>query len=128
MYNLGRPYSDYPELVALHVKAGTYCGETNHSKEFPAKFLKSLAAEIKDKINNELGTILDQTGNKRPVQIIADKDTKKHRTRQLVCLTTVFPSANQLIQTLYIDHPLIRHHKAIYIADNILIYVKQFTN
>ena len=61
LYKLGRPFSYYTELVALHVKAGAYCGETNHRYEFPAKFLKSVAAEIRAKVMEELSTTLKQT-------------------------------------------------------------------
>ena len=126
LYSLGRPFTDYPELLALHVKAGTYCGETNHSRDFPAKYLVSVAAIIRQKIKDELANALKQTGHKRPVKVIADKDTKKHRTRQLICLTTLLPGAKELIQTLYIDHPLIRHHKTADVAENIVKSVKPF--
>ena len=62
----------------------------------------------------------------RPCKIIADKDTTKHRTRQLICLTTVFPEAKDFIQTLYIDHPLIKHHKTKDVAENIVTSVKEY--
>ena len=62
----------------------------------------------------------------RPCKIIADKDTTKHRTRQLICLTTVFPEAKDFIQTLYIDHPLIKHHKIKDVAENIVTSVKEY--
>ena len=76
---------------------------------------------IRKKVKKLLQETLAQTGIERPCKIIADKDTIKHRTRQLMCLTTVFPEAEDLIQTVYIDHPLVRHHKAEDIAENIAL-------
>ena len=62
---------------------------------------------------------MKQTGFKPPIKVIADKDTLKHRTRQLIALTSVFPGAEDLIQTLYIAHSLIKHHKGRDVAENI---------
>ena len=126
LYQKGRPFTDYPELVALHVKAGVYSGEINHSYKFASKFLESVASVVRQKIKKELSTTLKQTGHLRPVKIVADKDTRKHRTRQLVCLTTVFPGAKQFIQTIYCDHPLIKHHKTKDVADNLVKPAKEY--
>ena len=126
LYKMGRPYTDYPEMVALFVKNGVFMGDTNHSTEFPARFLKNVASVVRDKMSNVLKIKLKQTGHVRPCKIIADKDTSKHRTRQLICLTTVFPGAEDLIQTVFIDHPLIRHHKTQDVAENIVTFVKKF--
>ena len=78
------------------------------------------------KIKEVLKIKLPQTGFKRPVKVLADKDTTKHWTRQIVCLTTIFPDAEQLIQTLYIDHPLIKHHKVQDTAENIHDALKDY--
>ena len=126
LFKLGRPYTDYPEMVAVFVKNSVFMGDTNHSKIFPPHFLKSVANVIRKKVKKLLQETLAQTGIERPCKIIADKDTIKHRTRQLMCLTTVFPEAEDLIQTVYIDHPLVRHHKAEDIAENIVTSVKEF--
>ena len=126
LFKMGRPYTDYPEMVALFVKGGVFMGDTNHSTEYPAHFLKSVADVVRAKIKEVLNKPLKQTGHVRPCKVIADKDTTKHRTRQLICLTTVFPEAKDLIQTIYIDHPLIRHHKTEDVAENIVKSVKDF--
>ena len=73
-------------------------GDINHSTEFPANFLKSVASVVRSKIKETLSKKLKQTGHVRPCKIIADKDTTKHRTRQLICLTTIFPEAKEIIQ------------------------------
>ena len=80
---------------------------------------------IRKKVKKLLQETLAQTGIERPCKIIADKDTIKHRSRQLMFLTTVFPEAEDL-KTVYIDHPLVRHHKAEEIAENIVTSVKEF--
>lgn len=59
-------------------------------------------------------------------KIVADKDTTKHRTRQLVCLTTVFPESSEFIQTVYIDHPLIKEHRTQDVAQNVVTAVEKF--
>jgi hypothetical protein len=126
LYRKGRPFTDYPEQVALMVKGKVYMGNINHSKEFASKYLEHLAEVVRDEIKAMLNTVLPQTGFKRPVKIIADKDTTKHRTRQIVCLTTIFPEADELIQALYIDHPIVKHHAAKDTAENIFEAVKDY--
>ena len=119
LYKKGRPFSDYPETVAAIVAGGTFMGDTNHSTEFAANYLSSVATVVRDKIKEYLNTHLKQTGLKPPVKIVADKDTIKHRTRQIIALTTFFPDAEELIQTLYISHPLVKHHKGEDIAEHL---------
>ena len=50
LIKMGRPFTDYPELVTLFVKNGVYMGDKNHSAAFPAKFLKSVASVVREKI------------------------------------------------------------------------------
>ena len=53
LFKKGRPFSDYPELVAAIVAGGTFMGETNYSKEFPRHFLNSVAHVVKEKIKSQ---------------------------------------------------------------------------
>ena len=126
LYQKGRPYTDYPEQVAMMVKGKVYMGNINHSTEFPSDYLEHLAAVVKEEIIQMFDEILPQTGFRRPVKIVADKDTAKHRTRQAVCLTTIIPEAEELIQTLYIDHPVSKHHTAKDTAENIHSAINPF--
>ena len=126
LFKKGRPFTDYPEMVALMVKSDVFMGNINHSAEFPAHFISSVAYVVRKKIHQMLNRPLEQTHHVRPCKIVADKDTLKHRTRQLVCLTTVFPEASDFIQTVYIDHPLIKEHKTQDVAQNVVTAVKQF--
>ena len=73
-----------------------------------------------------LNTKLEQTQHVRPCKVVADKDTLKHRTRQLVCVTTVFPEASEFIQTVYLDHPLIKEHRTKDVAQNVVYAVEKF--
>ena len=113
-------------MVALFVRGNVFMGDINHSKQFPEKFLSSVATVVREKIKEMLNTKLKQTGHVRPCKIVADKDTTKHRTRQLICLTTVFPEADDFIQTVYVSHPLIRYHKTEDVAQNVVRSVKEY--
>lgn len=114
-YQKGRPYTDYPEQVAMMVKGKVFMGNINHSTEFPSDYLEHLAAVVKEEIIKMFGGIF-----------VADKDTAKHRTRQAVCLTTIIPEAEELIQTLYIGHPVSKHHTAKDTAENIHSAINPF--
>ena len=50
LIKMGRPFTDYPELV----KNGVYMGDKNHSEHFPANFLKSVASVVRGKIKETL--------------------------------------------------------------------------
>ena len=76
-------------------------GDTNHSTEFPSQFLEHFAEVVRQDVKDELDKVMPQIGFRRPVKIIADKDTTKHRTKQVVCILSVFPNANELIQNIY---------------------------
>ena len=101
-------------------------GDINHSTEFAANFLDSVAHIVREKIKEYLKSPLDQTGFKPPIKIVADKDTIKHRTRQIIALTTFFPDANDLIQTLYVSHPIVKHHKGQDVADHIHTNLEEY--
>ena len=44
---------------------------------------------------------MPQTGFIRPVKIIADKDTTKHRTKQVVCIVTFVTSKTGLCRKIH---------------------------
>ena len=66
----------------MMVKGKIYIGDINHSKNVAAEFLEHLAAECREEIKVMFDEVLPQTGFRRPVKIVAEKDTTKHRTRQ----------------------------------------------
>ena len=57
---------------------------------------------------------------------MADKDTYKHRTRQIIALITVFPEAEDFIQHVHIAHPVVTQHSGKDIAENLNNEVKEF--
>ena len=122
----GRPFSDYPELVATIVKGDTFMGDINHSAEFPSKFLKTVSEIVRSKIKEYLMTDMSQTGFKPPIKIVADKDTYKYRTRQIIALISVFPQAQDLIQHIYIAHPVIKKLSGKDTAENIYHSLKDY--
>ena len=81
IFKKGRPFTDYPEMVALMVKNDVFMGDINHSAEFPTHFISSVAIVVRKKIHEMLDRPLEQTHHVRPCKIVADKDTLKHRTR-----------------------------------------------
>ena len=54
LYKKGRPFSDYPDLVATIVQGSTFMGDINHSDKFPRAFLKSVASVVKQTIKKYL--------------------------------------------------------------------------
>ena len=50
LFRRGRPFTDYPNMVILFVKSNIFMGDTNHSAEFPAKFISSVAEVVRSKM------------------------------------------------------------------------------
>ena len=75
LYKKGRPFTDYPELVATIVQGSTFMGDLNHSDKFPRAFLKSVASLVKQRIKKYLKKDPKSTGFKPPVKIGSHKDT-----------------------------------------------------
>ncbi|CAB4032571.1 Hypothetical predicted protein [Paramuricea clavata] len=119
LYKTARPYSEYEQLVTLESHNGCDMGNINHSRKFPAQILPFIADETKARVKKFLCTPLVQTGFLPPVKVIADKDTKKHRTRQVVLLVTIVPDAAELIQYIYLDHPIVKKHTGKDVAASI---------
>ena len=78
-------------------------------------------AKVKEYIKSDM----DQTGFKPPVKLVADKDTYKHRTRQIIALITVFPQADDFIY-VSVAHPIVTKHSGREVAENLHETVKDF--
>lgn len=59
---MGRPDTDYPLLVQMSVANGSDMGDINHSKAFVTKFIPSLAAAVRRRWTEMLGTPMVATG------------------------------------------------------------------
>ena len=116
----GRPDSDLPDLISLLVSMGVDLGDINHSQVFVAKFLKSLAEVHRRRIQTYLSTRLEATGAKPPVNVIADKGTHHHITRQAIGTVTLVPGSKKgLIQALFIAMPKCPRGTGEYMSGNI---------
>ena len=114
-----RPYSEYEECVLTSVLNGCDMGEINHSEWFARQFTPFIAMEIRARLKKYLNTIQIQTGFRPPVNIIADKDTRKHRTRQIVMVMIIVPDSDELIQVIYLGHPIVKLHTGPDIAKSV---------
>lgn len=65
------------------------------------KYRKAVAETVKDKVTNFFTTPLLQTGFPPVMNILADKATWKHCTRQFVAAIAMVPDAPTLLQTVY---------------------------
>ena len=121
----GRPYADYPDLIATDVLNGSYCGTINHSEKFPPAVLPYFAVAIKLKKVKFLTRPLIQTSFRVTIKIVADKDTRKHRTRQLVLFITIVPDSPNLIQPIYLGHPVVSDHTGPGVASNLIAVIEK---
>ena len=53
------------------------------------------------------------------MNVVADKATWKHRTRQFVMAITMVPDAPELLQTIYLGLPVVKRHCGMDIAESI---------
>ena len=105
LLRMGRPDTDYTTLIYINKKNGGDIGDINHSFNFVPKFLVSLSAAVQNRIHTHLSTRLLATGCLPPVNVLLDKFTHQHVTRQLVGVTTIVPDSPNLIQALYLGAP-----------------------
>lgn len=98
---------------------GVDLGEINHSLQFPRGFLPFVAMKVKSRLNKFLSTRLPQTGHRPALNVLADKATSKHRTKQFVGVAMVVPDAEDLVQVALLGHPIVKGHHGVDIADNI---------
>ena len=77
-------YASYEHRVlACSLMPGTYMGDTNHSRKFVPEFLKTMAVVLQKRFIDYLRKWDDLLGFPIPVSITADKDTNRHRSRQV---------------------------------------------
>ena len=124
-YQKARPLSDYGDLIAVNVQGEIDMGNINHSEYFARKFLPCVANVVQNKVKF-LSNLMTQTEFKSPVKIIAHKDTCKHRTRQLVSGLIVVSDADDLIQPIYLGHPVVRIHTGKGVRESIVSVVDEY--
>ena len=87
-------------VTALHMMPGTYVGEINHSKAFPPVFVRTMRDVLLESLCTYLDAQKDYLGFIVPISVTADKDTSKHRARQV----SSFQSFNQFLRSVWITH------------------------
>ena len=100
LHNIGKPLSNYQEIVATIVTGKT------------SLFLESMANVVRENITEYLKTWLEHKVFKQPVKIAAGKKTIKHRIRKIIALTTFYPKTEKNIKMLYIACTVILLHKS----------------
>ena len=120
MYKHDQAFSTFMEELLLAHKNGVDVGNINRSKEFPLLSLKSVYETCKTKMVNYLSMALPSTGHPPHINIIADKATYKHRTRQFVALTTITPGCPQFVHSVFLDAPPVKCHDVPGVTESII--------
>lgn len=71
-------------VLTLHLTPGTVIGTQNHSRNFPPDMVRTMFDELRQDLVDHLGTLEKRLGFAVPFSITADKDTSKHRSRQVI--------------------------------------------
>lgn len=126
LYYKGRPYVDFEDEIALNIQNGCDMGDINHSIAFAKKFLSYVSIAVRNRLKVFLNDRLVQTGFQPPLKIIADKATWKHRTRQFIMAITIVPDSDELIQALFLGHPVVKTHNGQGVADSIVSCIAEY--
>ena len=119
LLKLGRPDTDFTPLIYLHHVNCADIGEINHSPNFIPKFLSHVSQAVSENLKSHLGTRLVQTGQKAPVNILADKATWQHETRQGVGIVTIVPDSEQPLQGFVLGFPVVKSHTGQGVTENL---------
>ena len=83
-------------------------------------FCKSISQVLRGRFQTFLSSPLVATDSLPPVNIIKDKFTYHHWTRQLVGLVTLSPGSKQLIKAVFLAAPKCPKGDGEYLKDNIV--------
>ena len=85
--NLISSYRSFEKsIVVASLMPGTSVGDKNHSRAFPPQFIRTMNDVLRQSLQDYISGQRDHLGFKLPFSITADKDTSKHRSRQVSCL------------------------------------------
>ena len=120
LYLKGRPYTDYENDILVQRFNGSIVGELNHSRKFPAAFRPFVNKAVARRVREFISRRIPQTRHLPAVNIIADKATYKHNTRQfLSCVVSVVPGAEELLQVISFGQPIVKGHTGVELAKDI---------
>ena len=95
-------------------------GQVNHSERFIRQLLNPCYSELLKRLRIHLDCVLDCTGDKRPISLIADKGTIKRDSLQMTLIRTPSLKNGFLFETFFIGNPLALRSDGIYLT-NLLI-------
>ena len=93
---------------------------------FAKNFLPDVSNTVRNRLKAFTNNVLIQTGFQPSLKSIAYKTTWKHRTRQFIMFVTIVLDSDQLIQTLYLGHPIIKSHNGQCVADSIISCITEY--
>ena len=79
----GDSYSSYEDRVLMLRKMGVFVGTRNHSEAFPPQFVRACNDILKESIVLYMKFMSKKLGFQLPFSLTCDKDTAKHRSRQV---------------------------------------------
>ena len=105
---------------------GCDVGDLNHSDQFPRRFRPFVRREIRNRTKSFLNSKLEQTGFEPAINISADKGTNIHRTRQFTTAKTCVPDSPNLINSVFLGHPIVKHHSGVDVTASIEVELNEF--
>jgi hypothetical protein len=103
----GDSYSSYEDRVLMLKKMGVFLGTSNHSAAFPPQFVKACFNILKGSIVSYSKYTSEKLKFHIPFSITVDKDTSKHRSRQVgtrnITKKLYYSHCNAVLQTLSPD-------------------------
>ena len=119
IYQTGASERSYEKEILKCSLNDVDIGDLNHSRNFARNYRPFVAKEILKRSKIFFCSRLDQTGFRPPLNIVADKGTNVHRTRQFTAVITVVPNSENLINPIYIGQPVVKVHNGSGIATSI---------
>ena len=125
-YKGGSSKRNFEQEILKAVLNGCDMGDINHSDQFPRKFRPFVKREIRNRTKKFLNSRLEQTGFEPALNISADKGTNVHRSRQFTTVKTCVPDSPNLINSVFLGHPVVKHHAGVDVTASIEEELKEF--
>lgn len=115
-------YLSYEVEIAKDAANKVDVGELNHSADFCSDMVDCFYGCLTSRFREQILTPLRGTGRPSPMTLIFDKYTPMHRTLNIVA-SNVYISGS--LHTVFLDCPVVRHHNAQGLADNLSCSVEK---
>lgn len=126
---LGQSYANFETEVSLLHMNGVDVGDINHSRKFASQIVSAIFDVAVTKVKQVIRSELPTTGRPRPVGLLADKLTKKHRTGHIVGIVLPMPErevGQDFLVPLYLDMPIVKEHSGRALAEQIIAVIQDF--